>query len=53
MRREIEVRFNIPERNVLSVFVLTVDSADRELMPVSVAVTEGTWLRTTHRKRSG
>ena len=48
-----EVRCSVLERTVPSVVVLTVDSADRELMPVSVAVTEGTWLRTTHRKRSG
>ena len=29
--------------------VLTMESADRALMPASVAVTVGTWLRITHR----
>ena len=43
-----EVRCNVPEWTVLSVVVLTRDSADRELMPASVVVRAGLWLRTAH-----
>ena len=50
LRREIEVRCCILEKIVLSVVVLTVDSAYRALMPTSVAVRAGIWLRTTQRK---
>ena len=34
---------------MLIVVVLTMESADRALMPTSVTVREGTWLRTAHR----
>ena len=50
-RRAIEVRCSVPKRIVLSVAVLTVESADRALMPVSVAVRVGIWLKTSHRTK--
>ena len=45
-----EVRCCVPKRTVLSAVVLTVESVDRALMPVSVAARVGIWLETTHRK---
>ena len=48
-RGEMKVICSVPERTILSVAVLTVESADRALMPTSVAVRAGTWLRTAHR----
>ena len=47
--RAIKVRCSIPGRTVLSVVVLTVKTSDRKLIPTSVAVRAGTWLRTAHR----
>ena len=44
-----EVRCSVLEINVLCVVMLIVESVDKELMPASVAVRAGTWLRTTHR----
>ena len=41
-----EVRCSVPERTVLSVAMLTMESADRALMSASVVVRAGTWLRT-------
>ena len=48
-RRAMEVICSLPERTMLIVVVLTMESADRALMPVLVAVRAGTWLRTVHR----
>ena len=45
-----EVRCSIPERTILCVEMLTVESADRALMTVSIEIIAGTWLRTAHRK---
>ena len=47
-----KVRYNVPKRIVLSVAVLTVESVDRALMPSSIEVRAGTWLRTVHRKEA-
>ena len=47
-RRAMEVRCSVPKRIVLSVAVLTVESADRALMPAAIVVRAGTWLRTSH-----
>ena len=44
-----EVRGSIPERTILCVEMLTVESADRALMTVSIEIIAGTWLRTAHR----
>ena len=44
-----EVKCSIPERTGLSVVVLIMESADRTLMPTSVAVRAGIWLRIAHR----
>ena len=49
-RRAMEVICSIPERIVLSVAVLTVESANRALMLASVTVRVGTLLRTSHRR---
>ena len=46
-----EVKCSVPERSVLSVVMLTLESADRALRPTSVAVRAGTWLRTAPQKR--
>ena len=48
-RRVMEVMCSIPERSVLSVTVLTGESADRALMPVSVVVRVSIWLEIDHR----
>ena len=48
-RRAMEVRCSVPKRIVLSVAVLTVESADRALMPESIAVRVGTLLETACR----
>ena len=42
-RRAMEVMFSVPERIVLTVAVLTAESADRALMPVTDAVRVDTW----------
>ena len=44
-----EVRCSILERTVLGVAMLTMESADRELMLASVVVLAGTWSRIAHR----
>ena len=44
-----EVRYSVPKRTVLSVAMLTVECADRELMPVLVAVRVSIWLETSQR----
>ena len=46
--RAMKVRCNVPKRTVLRMVLLTVESADRALMPSSFAVRVGTWLETTH-----
>ncbi len=46
-----EVRCSVLERIVLSVAMLTVQSADRALMPGSIAVRAGTLLRTANKKK--
>ena len=43
-KRAMEVRCSVPKRTVLSVAVLTLESTDRALIPVSVAVRVGIWL---------
>ena len=48
-KKAMEVRCSVPERSVLSVVVLTVESAYSALMTASVAVRVGTWLETVHR----
>ena len=48
-RSTVEVRCSVPRRTVLSVSLLTVESAERALMTVSVAIKVGIWLETTHR----
>ena len=48
-RREMEVMRSVPKRSMPSVGVITMESADRALMPASVAERIGTWSRTTHR----
>ena len=45
-----EVRCSISERIVLCLAVLTVQSADRALMPASVEVKADTWLKTALKK---
>ena len=44
-----KVRYNVPKRIVLSVAVLTVESAKRALETVSVSVRGGTLLRSAQR----
>ena len=46
-RRVMEVRCSVPKKTVV---VLTVESADRLQMSVSVALRVGIWLETSHRK---
>ena len=48
-----KVRCSVPEKTVLSVDVLTVESANRALMPSFVAVRVGTWLEAAHRTQVG
>ena len=48
-KRAMEVRCSVPKRTVVSVDVLTVESADRALMPASVVVRVDTWSETVHR----
>ena len=43
-RRSMKLRCSVPKRTVLSVAVLTLESTDRALIPVSVAVRVGIWL---------
>lgn len=45
-----EVRCSILERTVLGVAMLTMESADRELMLASVVVLAGTWSRIAYKK---
>ena len=49
-RREIEMRFSVLKRTVLSVAVLTIDTAYRALISALVAVRVSTLLRTANRK---
>ena len=51
--RAMEVKCRVPERTVLSVAVLTVESIDRSLMPALVGVRTSTCLRSAHRKKVG
>ena len=48
-RMAIEVICSVLERIVISVVMLTLGSADRAVMPVSVVVRAGTWSWTVHR----
>ena len=45
-----EVRCSVTERTVLSVVVLGVERIYMVLIPSSIDVREGTWLRSTHIK---
>ena len=47
-KKTMEVIRNFLQRTVLSLVVLTVESADRALMPAAIVVRAGTWLRTSH-----
>ena len=47
-RRVMEGICSVPKRIVVTVSMLIVDNADRTLMPTSVALRKGTWLRTSH-----
>ena len=49
LRGVTEVRCSVLRRTVLSVAELTVESADRALMPASVVVRVDTWSETLHR----
>ena len=44
-----KVKCSVLRRNVLSVVMLTMESADRALMPASVMVRVDTWSKTIHR----
>ena len=44
-----EVRYSVQRRTVLSVAELTVESADRALMPSLVVVRVGTWSEIVHK----
>ncbi len=48
-RRAMEVRCSVQRRLVLSVAEITVENADRALMPASVVVRVDTWSETVHR----
>ena len=48
-RRAMEVRCSVPKRTVLTVAVLTVESAYKALMPFTITVRVGIWLETAHR----
>ena len=48
-RGAMEVRCNVQKRPMLNVAELTVESADRALMPASVVVRVDTWSETVHR----
>ena len=51
--REMDVRYSLPKWFVLSVAVLTVESAKKAVMPVSVAIGVGIWLETAHKMEVG
>ena len=44
-----KVKCSVLRRNVLSVVMLTMESADRALMPSSVVVRVGTWSEIVHK----
>ena len=49
LRSAMQVRCNVPEKTILSVVVLTVESANMAVILASIVVRVGTWLEIAHR----
>ena len=47
-RREMEVRYSVQKSTIISVVVLTMESAEIALIPALVAVRVGIWLDSAH-----